>query len=395
VSQAWPEVPIGSISTAAERWGTPTPGVEYRQIGVRLWGGGAYERDPLDGGDTKYGSLNRVQAGDIIVNKIWARNGSVSVVPQQLAGCYCSGEFPLFKPIVGKLDQRWFYWITKTNWFWRRCDAQSQGTSGKNRIRPERFLEIPIPLPPLADQRRIVAKVEELAAKIDEARRLRERATDENTSLEKASVDQVYHKQLTECGPTTLADVCTSLTDGDHVTPSFSEEGVPFIFVGNVSTGKLHFRSCKFVAEDYFRQLAPLRKPSRGDVLYSAVGATLGVPVVVDTDEDFCFQRHIAILKPDRTKVLPDYMRHMLRSATVFEKAWQSTTGTAQPTIPLRGIRALKIAIPPLPEQCRIVAYLDDLQTKVDCLKALQAQTQAELEALLPSILDKAFKGEL
>ena len=175
----------------------------------------------------------------------------------------------------------------------------------------------------------------------------------------------------------------------------FHNEGVPFIFVGNVSTGRLHFDGSKHVTPDYFASLQATRKPERGDVLYSAVGATLGVPVVVDTDREFCFQRHIAIIKPDHETVSPEFLRHMLRSATVFDLAWKSTTGSAQPTIPLRGIRALPVPVPPLPEQRRIVAYLDDLQAKVDQLKSLQAQTAAELDALLPSILDRAFRGEL
>jgi type I restriction enzyme S subunit len=63
------------------------PGTAYRQIGVKLWGEGAYEREPMDGGATKYAQLFRAEAGDVIVNKIWARNGSVAVVPDALAGC--------------------------------------------------------------------------------------------------------------------------------------------------------------------------------------------------------------------------------------------------------------------------------------------------------------------
>ncbi len=247
MGREWPTVPIASLCAAAERWETPTPGVEYRQIGVRLWGEGAYERESLDGANTRYGALNRVENGDIIVNKIWARNGSVSVVDERLAGCYCSGEFPLFQPITSRLEPRWFYWITKTRSFWERCDAQSRGTSGKNRIRPEKFLEIPIPLPPLPEQRRIVAKIEQLAAKIEEARAVRGRASDETGALEKASVDRVYQERLAVCGPTALAEACTSITDGDHLTPPSSDQGVPFIFVGNVSTGSLHFHDCKYV----------------------------------------------------------------------------------------------------------------------------------------------------
>jgi type I restriction enzyme S subunit len=139
---------------------------------VKLWGEGAYERESIDGIQTKYKRLSRVEAKDVVVNKIWARNGSVAVVPENLSGCYVSGEFPTFNPIQEKLEPRWFNWLTKTKEFWSQCDEKSQGTSGKNRIRPERFLEIEIPLPPLNEQRRIVARIEELAARIEEARNL-------------------------------------------------------------------------------------------------------------------------------------------------------------------------------------------------------------------------------
>jgi type I restriction enzyme S subunit len=146
---------------------------------------------------------------------------------------------------------------------------------------------------------------------------------------------------------------------------------------------------------EYFKNLKSHRLPERGDILYSAVGATLGIPAVVDSDEPFCFQRHVAILKPDRKKVDSRFVWHMLGSRTVTEKAWASTTGSAQPTIALRAIRELPIPVPPLPEQRRIVAELDALQAEVDALKRLQAETATELDAMLPAILDRAFKGEL
>jgi type I restriction enzyme S subunit len=122
-----------------------SPGQEDRQIGVQLWGKGAYEREPLDGGKTKYKMLSRVEKDDIIVNKIWARNGSVAVVTELQGGCYASNKFPTFRPITDKSDPCWLHWYTKTSSFWQQCDEKSRGTSGKNRIRPERFLEIEIP----------------------------------------------------------------------------------------------------------------------------------------------------------------------------------------------------------------------------------------------------------
>jgi type I restriction enzyme S subunit len=208
-------------------------------------------------------------------------------------------------------------------------------------------------------------------------------------------IDKVIQAAARDYGQTPLQQMCLSVTDGDHLTPSFTEEGVPFIFVGNVSTGRLHFRGCKFVSQEYFRTLDASRKPCKGDVLYSAVGATLGIPAIVDSDRDFCFQRHVAILKPDKSRLNSRFLWFMLRARSVHELAWKSTTGSAQPTIPLRGIRALPIPVPPLEKQARLVSYLDDLQARMDASTGLQSETAAELDALLPSILDKAFKGEL
>ena len=90
----WPMVPLEKVVSPVERPEVPVPGKPYRQVGVRLWGEGAYERELLDGGETKYKTLSRVETDEIVVNKIWARNGSVAVVPGKLAGCYVSGEFP-------------------------------------------------------------------------------------------------------------------------------------------------------------------------------------------------------------------------------------------------------------------------------------------------------------
>src|SRR2546423_1624072 len=121
MSNIYPIVPLIEACTPVERPEFPMPGQPYRQIGVQLWGRGAYEREIIDGSQTKYATLSPVEADDIIVNKIWARNGSVAVVTDGLAGCYGSGEFPTFAPIREKLEPRWFHWITKTRWFWEQC----------------------------------------------------------------------------------------------------------------------------------------------------------------------------------------------------------------------------------------------------------------------------------
>jgi type I restriction enzyme S subunit len=252
----------------------------------------------------------------------------------------------------------------------------------------------PLP-PPLEEQRRIVSRIEELAAKINAIRHLRADSVTAATRLATASSSETYAKLRRTYGLKRAEDLCDHITDGDHNTPHFTDEGVKFIFVGNVSSGRVHFSGCKHVTQEYYSALKPHRVPRPGDILYSAVGATLGVPAIVENAEAFCFQRHIAILKPKLDVVTSRYLWHMLRSQVVFEKAWGSTTGTAQPTIPLRAIRNLEVPAPPIAAQGQIVKELDNKLSQIESLRVLQLDSSAEVDALMPSILSKAFRGEL
>ena len=198
MTNGWQTVTIGEVAKPIARAEVPMAGTTYRQIGVRLWGQGAYEREAIDGSQTKYATLSRVESGDIVVNKIWARNGSVAVVSDKLAGCFGSGEFPTFTPDRKEVEPKWFHWMTKTKWFWQACDEKSQGTSGKNRIRPERFLEIEIPLPPLSEQHRILQRIETIAAGIDKAQCLREEADIETGKLLDSSLVHFFENNNAE-----------------------------------------------------------------------------------------------------------------------------------------------------------------------------------------------------
>jgi type I restriction enzyme S subunit len=397
MSVAWPLVPLGEVLKQVSRSEKVDPTKEYRLLGVRLDGQGPFLRETKLGSQSSAAQLYQVQNGDFIYSRLFAWRGAFGVIGSTLDGCYVSNEFPTFLPHPDKANveflRLWFQLPTTLSTVEADCTGSTPLT--RNRFKESFFLKLKILLPSLTEQRRIVSRIEELAAKIVEARGLRRQAIAEAEALSRSAVEAVYQGLAARFGQSTLSDTCTSITDGDHNTPQFSDSGIKFIFVGNVSSGKLHFNNSKKVAEAYFNSLKPHRVPERGDILYSAVGATLGIATVVDTDEPFCFQRHIAILKPNRKIVESRYVWHMLNSQTVFEKTWSSTTGTAQPTVPLRAIRELPLPLPTISEQRQIVSYLDDLLAKVYELKRLQTETAAELDAMLPSILDKAFKGEL
>lgn len=394
MKKQWPKVRLREVLRRSAETIEPQADTEYREITVRLWGNGVIERGRVLGASLS-GRRFVAHAGQFIASRIDARNGAMGLVPESLDGALVTNDFPLFDLNTKRLEPAFLGWLCRTGDFVELCLRASEGTTNRVRLKEERFLALEIPLPPLAEQRRVVARIEELAAQIHEARTLRRQAAEEAEAFSHSGAESVFRRLSMSIGTKSVGDVCTSVTDGDHNTPQFSDAGVRFVFVGNVSSGRLHFENTKRVSPEYFKGLKPHRLPERGDILYSAVGATLGIPAVVDSDEPFCFQRHVAILKPDRKQVESQFVWHMLGSRTVFEKTWAATTGSAQPTVPLRAIRELPIPVPPLPEQRRIMAELDALQAEVDALKGLQAETAAEMDALLPAILDLAFKGEL
>jgi type I restriction enzyme S subunit len=378
----WPSVPLARIATPIERAEVPVTGNSYRQVGVKLWGVGAYERETIDGGGTQYKALSRVEADDIIVNKIWARNGSVAVVPTNLAGCYVSGEFPTFTPISDKLDPRWFHWITKTRFFWDQCDAKSRGTSGKNRIRPERFLEIEIPLPPLPEQRRIVARIEELAAKINEARGLRDESGEGIENLCRAVITHDPNAKVTPMRE------LVSLRSPD-VTVQQDES---YQFAGVYCFGRGVFRAqIKSGMEFAYQKLTRLKA---GNFVYPKLMAWEGALGVVPPECDGCVvSTEFPVFEVLEDQVLPEVLDTYFRSPSVWPEISGSSTGTnvRRRRLNPRDFLNYKMPLPSRATQER----LRRVRAQMDALKNLQAKTAAELDALLPSILDKAFKGEL
>jgi len=398
-ANGWPKVPLDKIVMPVQRPEEPVTGKVYRQIGVRLWGEGAYERDSIDGSQTQYKTLSRVKADDIIVNKIWARNGSVAVVSKDLAGCYASTEFPLFAPISEKLLPRWFHWFTKTKGFWQQCDEKSRGTSGKNRIRPDQFVKVEIPLPPLTEQHRIVARIEELAAKIEEARGLREQAVEEAEALWGAFAAQIL-RELGEIQRKRMSDIC-EIRGGLQKSPARLPRDNPtaYITVAHVQRNRIDMS-----VPPRFFEVSPAElerwRLKFGDLLIiegNGSADQIGrVALFRDEIENCVHQNHVIRARPNRSVAAPEYLNVYLNSPLGQDEVQRrSRTTSGLRTLSVGRISEIEVPLPTLDEQRRIVAYLDELQAKVDAVKRLQAETSAELNALLPSVLDRAFKGEL
>ncbi|ASL00028.1 restriction endonuclease subunit S [Xanthomonas citri] len=189
-----------------------------------------------------------------------------------------------------------------------------------------------------------------------------------------------------------LCSMFRAITDGDHQPPPKSTDGIAFLTIGNVTKGYLDFSNCRFVPQNYFERIAAYRRPEIGDILYTVVGATYGRPVAVDSLRDFCVQRHIAILKSSEL-ISSEFACYLLASPWIYEQATQSATGTAQPTIPLKPLRNFLVMLPPLPEQHRIVAKIDQLMVLCDQLKSRLSEARQVNEHLANALIGQALNS--
>lgn len=191
-----------------------------------------------------------------------------------------------------------------------------------------------------------------------------------------------------------LKDIFIVITDGDHQPPPKSPSGVPFLVISNVRSGILDFSDTRYVTADYYDSLDPIRRPMPGDILYTLVGS-YGIPVLVADERRFCVQRHIGILKPSK-QISAKFVANMLSTQLIFEQATTYATGIAQKTVSLKGLRRIRMPLPPLAEQHRIVAKVNQLMALIDKLEEQQARkakiAQAFAQAAVSAITGTEIK---
>ena len=183
-----------------------------------------------------------------------------------------------------------------------------------------------------------------------------------------------------------MSDICSIITDGTHQPPKFKKDGIPFIFVSNITGDKLTYDAEKFIDQDTYDELVKRTPIEIGDVLLSTVGS-YGHPAVVKSEKKFLFQRHIAYLKPRREFVDSDYLHGAILSPEAQRQIEEGVKGIAQKTLNLSEIKKMRIPVPNMVKQKEFAAFV----SHVDKSKAVIQKSLDEMQLLFDSLMQQYF----
>ncbi|MDD4538347.1 MAG: restriction endonuclease subunit S [Lentisphaeria bacterium] len=328
----------------------------------------------------------------------------------------CSGIQP-----IGLTDHRWLLLFLRNLDLTKYQSGTSVPAVSQGALDPIR-----IGLPPLAEQKRIVAKVDELMALCDQLEAQQQERKTRHAALARASLARfadaptpanlnfLFHKSYditpadlrksiltlavqgklsvgssnpAEWSTVSMKDTCDLITDGEHATPQRVPAGVPLATAKNVRDGFLDMTQTDFVSPETAEKCWKRCKPTRGDILMVCVGATTGRVCLVATPPDMVLVRSVALLRPNTKRIEATFLDLFLRSPSGQSQIWGGVRQNAQPCLYLGKMSEFTILLPPLAEQRRIVAKVDQLMALVDELEAQLAASRATGEKLLAALV--------
>ncbi|EFM2063159.1 restriction endonuclease subunit S [Escherichia coli] len=178
-----------------------------------------------------------------------------------------------------------------------------------------------------------------------------------------------------------LIDLVYLITDGAHHTPTYTQAGIPFISVKDISSGSINFNETKFISHEQHKELIKRCHPQRGDLLLTKIGTT-GIPVIIDTDKEFSIFVSVALIKFPNHLINPNYLKLLISSPFVKKQSEEGTQGVGNKNLVLKTISMFTLMIPPFEEQARIVDQVERMHVYCDKLinyiKSAQ-QTQLHL----------------
>jgi type I restriction enzyme S subunit len=394
----WPEVRLGNILQYLDERVVLEDAKEYLTITVKRRHGGLEIREKLLGHQITTKKQFRIVPGAFIISRVQCWHRAYAIVGEVPTNAIASTNYDQFA-ISSEVDSRFFWWLSHSPEFTETVRSSASGVVIEKMVFDRNaWLEKTVRLPPVAEQRRIVARIEEIASQIEEARNLRKDAVEETRAVSRAWIS--FKLKPFASASIRLGDIVPgdSLRNGKSVKSSETGYGIRCLTLSAMRNGRIDKSLSKAIplpleaARPYLvkkNDVFIMRGNGSKDLCGLAGRAETDLAGVIFPD------LFIRVSLPIE-KVLPEFFVAVWNSPItreLIEESAKTTSGIWK--INQTQILSTTIPVPPLSDQRRIMTELKLFDLEIDALKRLQAQTVAELDALLPSILDRAFSGKL
>ena len=253
-----------------------------------------------------------------------------------------------------------------------------------------------IPLPPLAEQKKIVTKIERAFAKVDEAAQLRAAADTDAAGIMTAALERVFEESKEKGWEEVTIESIADIKGGKRLPKGYNFSDVktnhPYIRVSDFIPQSVRMTNLKYINEETFKTIS--RYTISKDDVYISIAGTIGVVGIIPSELDGANLTENAAKLTNLKKVDQRYLMHMLTTDSIKDQIKGEAIQTTISKLGLFRIARLKIPLPPLAEQKKIARELDVLSEKVQKLRQFQGEVGEELKELKKAVLREAFEVE-
>ena len=331
-----------------------------------------------------------LKKGDILIARLGDPLCKACMFP--LDGKYITAvDVAIFRTDRQDISRKYLVYLLNSPWFKGQIKKYESGTTRK-RISRKNLNKIELPIPPLPEQERIVARIEELFSQLDSGVETLKK-TKEQLAVYRQTVLKEAFDNL-ECELVSIQSVCSNIVDCPHSTPQWVDDGYLCLRTTNFKRGYLDLTERNYVSKETFVKRNVRLIPQPGDVLYSREGAILGIACIIPEDLSVCLGQRMMLLRTNN-QMDGRFLMHYLNSPTVTAFVTSITGGSASPHVNVGDIKNFLIPKPSRSEQNK---KLDEIENKLSVCDSIEKTVDVALqqaEVMRQSILKKAFEGEI
>jgi type I restriction enzyme S subunit len=388
MSDGYPLRPLGEVMHLDIQHIPMTPSTTYRLAGVLNAGQGLIAKGDFDGGETEYAAMNVLRSGQVVMRKLTAWEGPITVVPAEFDGFVVSNEFPTFT-IGPELEPDWMRHVCRSPRLWAEMKNRVSGTvQRRKRLNPEQLLQIQFPIPIREVQARIVEVLDAVDAHIA--------ALDADAEALEAILDSL-RADLPDVRHQPIGDVLLGIESGKSVEAegeAAAEDEYRILKLSAVQRGWFKPSEAKRLTDR--AAFSPMHVVRSGDLLVTRANTPERVGFVAvarNVPEGTFMPDLIWRLRVDEPRVSVDYLEHALSSNQLRTRISATSGGTSQSMVKInkRGFSTVQVPIPPLPEQGKYVRRCDAVVEGIAAARAEANRLRGVRGSLLSGLLDRTI----